>query len=114
MALIACSAAISCAYMRDLLSLGMATARMIRMIAITISNSISEKPNSRRVFFTAAPSPTLYDAVGALFVQEIALDQRVQRFQPPPESRQQIQAQSVRSIRQRLLGPVMQLYENAV
>jgi hypothetical protein len=49
-------AAISCAYIRDLESFGIATARIIRMMAITIKSSISEKPNWRRVFFTTGLS----------------------------------------------------------
>src|ERR1700691_3706107 len=40
--------AISLAFMRALPSLGTAIARMIRMIAITIRSSISEKPRARR------------------------------------------------------------------
>src|SRR5579872_1738037 len=100
MALMAWMAAISCAYIRDLLSFGMATAKMIRMMAITINNSISENPNSRRFFFTRTSSPQLYDENGPLIVQEICvLYHGVDGLQPPPECRQKIQAQGVRAIR---------------
>ena len=50
--LIVCSAriaAISYAAMRALVSLGIAIAAMIRMIAITMSNSINENPRRRRI-----------------------------------------------------------------
>src|SRR6266545_5256620 len=40
----AAMAAVSCAYMRALYNLGKAIVMMIRMIAITISNSIRENP----------------------------------------------------------------------
>ena len=42
--------AISLAFMRALPSLGTAMARIIKMIAITIRSSISEKPRARRRF----------------------------------------------------------------
>src|SRR6266852_375837 len=59
MVVIALMAPVSKACMRALLSLGRAIARMIRMIAITINSSMSEKPAIRRYlrFSTRTPPP---------------------------------------------------------
>src|SRR5437016_5658526 len=64
-------APVSKACIRALLSLGRAIARMIRMIAITINNSMSEKPVTRRylLFNTRTPFPPLYDERSGRSVQ---------------------------------------------
>src|ERR1019366_4934532 len=51
------SAEVSLAYLWALLNLGSAMVMMIRMIAITISNSIREKPRRRRCRFIIRSLP---------------------------------------------------------
>src|ERR1035438_8760866 len=62
--------------MRALFNLGKATVTMMRMIAMTINNSINEKPLCRRLRIEISNPLPLYDAWGGLNVQEAGLHHR--------------------------------------
>src|ERR1039458_7283681 len=62
-------AAVSCENMRARLNRGSAMVMMIRMIAMTISNSIREKPRRRRCRFIIQSLPLFYDVAGLFCVE---------------------------------------------